>query len=79
MGFQASASITGSSITIRQLAEQMVDVAGKNVLLESAPPRSGDVLFSQANTKRAQDVLGWRPEINLRDGLVELLHGNSSS
>jgi UDP-glucose 4-epimerase len=64
---------TGRSVTIRRLAEEMIAAAKRNVPLENAPHREGDVLHSMADISRAKSVLGWTPRVSLAEGLSELV------
>ncbi|WP_240951524.1 hypothetical protein [Caldanaerobacter subterraneus] len=36
-------------------------------------PRKGDIVHSYLDNKKALDVLGWRPEYSLEDGLKETI------
>ena len=37
------------------------------------PPRAGDVLHSHADISRARELLGYRPTVNVREGLRRTL------
>ncbi|MEW6055588.1 MAG: NAD-dependent epimerase/dehydratase family protein [Bdellovibrionota bacterium] len=69
---------TGKSITIRGLAEEMSLAANQELLIENTPPRSGDVVHSRADIGRANEILNWSPQVDLRTGLAELLHAERS-
>lgn len=64
---------TGTSVTIRSLAEKMAHVVGRNVDLIETPAREGDVKFSLASIARAERILEWHPKVSLEQGLSELL------
>lgn len=74
---------SGTSVTIRQLAElmrtlqQASGAAGTQNSpgspIEDAPPRNGDVQHSLANITRARTTLKWSPAIGFKDGLAQLL------
>jgi UDP-glucose 4-epimerase len=64
---------SGRSISIRELAQEMMKISGKNVLLEDAPAREGDILYSVSDIRRAGEILGWKPDVDLLKGLGELL------
>lgn len=64
---------SSQSITVRQLAETMLEVSGKRVDLIDAPWREGDIMHSRANIERAARVLKWKPSVDLRTGLAEIL------
>ncbi len=63
----------GSEITINELARLVGDVVGTSkVPIEHIEPRPGDVLRLYADTRKAKNVLGFRPEVTLREGLERL-------
>lgn len=64
---------TGASITVRELAQTIRDVARSSSEIVSAPPRDGDVLHSKANVTRARERLGFVAKVGLAEGLAELL------
>ena len=64
---------TGRSVTIRELANTMIEVSGTTATTDDAPFRNGDVMHSQADITRAKEVLGWTPEVSLSTGVTELL------
>ena len=63
---------TGQVVTIRELAETLIGLGGKGNRLEDAPSRAGDILHSRANVERAQALLTWKPDVELKVGLREL-------
>lgn len=63
----------GREIPINELAGVVADVAGvPNASVEHIEPRPGDVLRLYADTRRASELLGFVPEVNLRAGLLRL-------
>lgn len=36
------------------------------------PPRPGDMRYSEANTQKARELLGWQPSVSLQEGIVKL-------
>ena len=42
---------------------------GSRMTIEYRPPREGEVRRGGLDPSRAADWLGWRPEVDLRDGL----------
>jgi len=61
---------TGSSVTIRELAEIVRDVVGADVPIEHVDPRPNDIQRSCADVLKARDELGFEPTVSLRDGLA---------
>jgi UDP-glucose 4-epimerase len=46
------------------------ELAGTPVTVERTPSQAGDVLRTGGAIDRAVKVLGWQPEVSLRDGLA---------
>ena len=64
---------TGKSVSVNELAELMLSISGKNLEIQYAPPREGDLRFSEANIQRAVDELYYSPRISFQEGLTKLL------
>lgn len=60
---------TGVEVTVEELASTIVDLAGTGVRIDHAAPRPGEILRSLARVDRAAELLGFRAETTLRDGL----------
>ncbi len=61
----------GGATTIKELATMIAAVVGDAPAPKHEPARAGDVLHSRASTVDAHDVLGFRAETKLQDGLAE--------
>jgi nucleoside-diphosphate-sugar epimerase len=59
-------------VTIRELAELVVHLAGAGAL-DIAPGRQQDVNVRRPDTTRARDLLGWQASTPLREGLNQTL------
>jgi nucleoside-diphosphate-sugar epimerase len=59
----------GERISLNDLVRILGDFAGRRVESSYAPPRAGDIKHSLAGIEKAQKLLGYRPEILVRDGL----------
>ena len=59
----------GSPASVNHLAETIGLILGKAVEKRYLPPRSGDIRDSWADLGKAEQVLGYRPEIGLEEGL----------
>ncbi|SRR6266536_1449058 len=60
----------GERITLNQLLRELKDLTGRlsvNAVYEDARP--GDVLHSLADISRARELLGFEPQVGLREGL----------
>jgi UDP-glucose 4-epimerase len=63
----------GTRITIRHLAELMIEAGGIRTAIEYGPPRPGDVRHSLADISAARQTLGYKPSVELAEGLVEYM------
>jgi len=59
--------------TIRELAELILEIVGSDVEIVHHDKRPGEVERNFANADRAREVLGWEPELSLRDGMAETI------
>ena len=60
---------TGGRVSINQLCQTLSELIGVNISPEYAPARAGDVLHSQADIRRARQLLGYEPLVSFREGL----------
>lgn len=64
---------SGQSVSVREIADRLARVLGREIEPEiTGRYRVGDVRHCFADISRAQRVLGFRPEVTLEDGLLEL-------
>ena len=61
----------GRRMSLNQLLRHIVELTGAEVEAEYAPPRPGDVRDSLADLGRARELLGYRPSVDVREGLLE--------
>jgi UDP-glucuronate decarboxylase len=59
--------------TIRQLAEQVIDLTGSKSKLVFRPLPQDDPKQRQPNIDKAREILGWEPKVQLRDGLTKTI------
>ncbi len=64
---------TSTSVTIKDLATIMTSFTKKPCRVTVAPAWPGDVMFSQADITRARDILKWKPQIKLDNGIKRLM------
>ncbi|MFQ3318080.1 MAG: UDP-glucose 4-epimerase [Natronomonas sp.] len=64
---------TGESVTIKRLAELIRDAVDSDSEIVHAEPREGDIQHSCADITRAQEELGYDPDIGLKEGLQTLI------
>ncbi|GAA1744492.1 UDP-glucose 4-epimerase GalE [Aeromicrobium alkaliterrae] len=60
---------TGAGVTVRELVSTFESVHGSRVPVREAAPRPGDAIGAFANVDRATDLLGWKAQLGLADGI----------
>ncbi len=60
---------TGKPTSINQLAELLGKITGLNVAHKNLPSRQGDIRFSYAETKKAENILGFKAKVSFQEGL----------
>jgi nucleoside-diphosphate-sugar epimerase len=60
---------TGRRSTVNELADLIGEVLGRPVARNHESSRTGDVKASWADIAAAQELLGWEPSVDLREGL----------
>jgi UDP-N-acetylglucosamine/UDP-N-acetyl-alpha-D-glucosaminouronate 4-epimerase len=60
---------TGSRFSLNQTLRLLEKIVGRPVRAEYAPPRSGDILHSQADIRLAGSLLGYEPRVGFEEGL----------
>ena len=62
---------TGKETSIIELADIIKQLTGASVPIRHAPPLKGDIRKSVSDTKKAEKLLGYKPEYTLMQGLKE--------
>jgi len=60
-------------ITINALIKLVEEVVGKKAVVEYGPPNQADMLTSWADVNKAKQLLGWEPQVDLREGVKRLV------
>jgi UDP-glucuronate 4-epimerase len=60
----------GAEVTLNELIALVGEVAGSPVTVDPEPAQPGDSFRNGGAIGRARDVLGWVPEVSLRDGIA---------
>ncbi|MBE0669819.1 MAG: SDR family NAD(P)-dependent oxidoreductase [Anaerolineales bacterium] len=60
-------------ITINGLVELVEDLTGKKASVQYGPPNLADMFMNQADVSKAREMLGWNPQVNLREGIGNLI------
>jgi nucleoside-diphosphate-sugar epimerase len=63
----------GKRISLNDLVQSLGRLTGRKVSAEHTDPRAGDILHSLASIDHAADKLGFRPEVELDEGLKRTL------
>jgi UDP-glucose 4-epimerase len=61
---------TGVETTILELAALAQEIAGRNVRIQHGATRQGDIRKNYSAVAKVRERLGWRPLVELRDGLA---------
>jgi UDP-glucose 4-epimerase len=64
---------SGHGVTVKELVAAFEKVYGQTINKTEAPPRDGDVAGAYANADRAAQLLGWRTEFSIEDGIASAL------
>jgi UDP-glucose 4-epimerase len=60
---------TGVRITLNQVVEVLREITGYDGPVNYAPERAGDIKHSLADISLAETLIGYRPKVDLREGL----------
>jgi nucleoside-diphosphate-sugar epimerase len=61
------------SVKINDLIRLMEELIGHKAQIEWRPAHPADMHANLANVEKAEELLGWRPQVSLRQGLAELI------
>lgn len=64
---------TGIEVSINQITRTILELTGSASHVRHEPPRAGDIRRSVTTMTRAQDLLGFAPQVDLREGLAATL------
>ena len=60
-------------ISINGLVQLIEDLTGKKANVQYGPPNLADMFMNQANVSKAREMLGWNPQVTLREGIGNLV------
>ena len=69
---------TGRATSVNELYQELVKITGYQPEIVRAPKRPGDIYLSYFDCRKAERVLGWKPEVTLGEGIektVEFFRG----
>lgn len=64
---------SGKPTSINELAKTILELAGVDLEIRHEKPRVGDIKDSYADISKAKKVLGYKPRVDLREGLEGLI------
>jgi UDP-glucose 4-epimerase len=65
--------VGGIPTSLGQLAALAIEIAESPSIIQHARPRDFDVSSFYGSPLRAREILGWGPEVTLREGLIRLI------
>ncbi|MGA9882839.1 MAG: SDR family oxidoreductase [Candidatus Acidiferrales bacterium] len=60
---------TGARVTLNEVVKLLQKITGNTICAKYEPPRTGDILHSQADISLARKVLGYQPAVLFEEGL----------
>lgn len=60
---------TGRGTSVNALYQKLTAIVGREVPIVRAPKRPGDIYLSYFNCRKAKELLGWQPDVDLESGL----------
>ena len=60
-------------ITINNLIKLAEELVGKKAIIEYGPPDLADMRSNWADVSKARQLLGWQPQVGLREGITRLV------
>jgi UDP-glucuronate 4-epimerase len=73
LGFQVINLGGHEVVTINELVEIVEELTGKQANIQYGPPNLADVAMNHADITRARQMLDWDPQVDLRDGIKNLI------
>jgi UDP-glucose 4-epimerase len=64
---------TGRAASVNELYQELVKVTGYQPEIVRAPKRPGDIYLSYFDCRKAERVLGWKPEVTLEEGIEKTM------
>ena len=65
---------TSNHVSIKQLANLILSISKKSLEIKYSKPREGDIIHSQTKIEKAKNELGFKPRVNLSEGLKSLIN-----
>jgi UDP-glucose 4-epimerase len=62
---------TGKGTSVNTIYDTLAEITGHQTEIIHAPKRPGDIRLAYFDCSKAARVLGWKPEVSLREGIAE--------
>ena len=72
-GYEAVNLGTGTGTTVREMVDAFQHVTGQSLRHRDAAPRPGDGAGAYTRSDKAQQVLSWKPQFSIADGIRDSL------
>jgi UDP-glucose 4-epimerase len=64
----------GSRVVLAEVLETMADIVGKPIKRNHIEKAMGDARHTAADVSKARKILGYQPQVSLREGLTQEWH-----
>ena len=61
------------SISMNKLIAMLEEAIGKKAIIEQFPAEKADMLANWANVSKAGELLGWEPQVGLKEGIDHMV------
>jgi len=65
---------TGRGTSVNALHQAIAQAAGRDVEVEPAPKRAGDIRMCVFAIEKAKSALGWQPSVEVTQGIAETVN-----
>jgi nucleoside-diphosphate-sugar epimerase len=69
---------TGNAISVAEIIALVTELVGQEPMVRVESQRAGDVALTRADVRKASELLGFRPRVSLRDGLLRHIDSTRS-
>lgn len=70
---------SGTETSIEMLAKTIIKLTNSSSRIVYSPPRDGDIIYSQADVSKVNNILGWTAKQTLEDGLKQTIEYYSNN
>jgi UDP-glucuronate 4-epimerase len=66
-------NLGGHEVIINNLVKLIEEITGKKATIDQQPPNPAEMMTNWADVSKAKDLLGWKPQMNMRQGVERLV------